>query len=111
MRTPAQASINIIEKEDAAGMRMQAKYHAMENQAVVVSRSNIAFFVFIWLVCVQIETLAKRFDREYALDSACFVLRDWNYFCCIDCKTCRRQRLLDEFDSLMRPMRRFMFAP
>ena len=46
MRTPAQASINIIEKEDAAGMRMQAKYHAMENQALVEPRSYIAFFGF-----------------------------------------------------------------
>ena len=51
----------------------------------------------MWLVCVQIETLAKRFDRECAWDSVCFVVRAWNYFCCIDCKTCRRQRLLDEF--------------
>ena len=32
MRTPAQTSINIIEKEDVAGKRIQAKYHAMENQ-------------------------------------------------------------------------------
>lgn len=45
MRTPAQASINIIEKEDAAGMRMQAKYHAVENQALVVALVN-CFFVF-----------------------------------------------------------------
>ena len=53
MRTPAQASINIIEKEDAAGMRMQAKYHAMENQALVEPRSYIAFFAFScgWCAC------------------------------------------------------------
>ena len=38
MRTPAQASINIIEKEDVAGTRMQAKYHAMENQDSVALR-------------------------------------------------------------------------
>lgn len=45
MRTPAQASINIIEKEDIAGTRMQAKYHAMENQASLGLRSFLKLFL------------------------------------------------------------------
>ena len=43
-------------------------------------------FVFVRWLCAQIETLAKRFDRECAVDSASFLVGAGKYFCCTDCK-------------------------
>ena len=67
MRTPAQTSINIIEKEDVAGKRIQAKYHAMENQESQLSGFATVpclYFASDMYRARQIEMLAKRFDSE-----------------------------------------------
>ena len=67
-----------------------------ESGSSCVALAVCLFCVSMRLRREQIETLAKRFDRECAGDLACLVVGAGKSFCCVDCKRFRQQRLLDK---------------
>ena len=61
MRTPPQATINIVEEEDVAGMAERAKYHSMQNQA-----SQLMLHVSCVCVCVSVTIRSKLYVARSA---------------------------------------------
>ena len=71
-----------------------------ESGSSCVARVVCLFCLSMRLRREQIETLAKRFDRECSGDLACLVVGAGKCFCCVDCKKFRQQRLFHKIRRL-----------